>query len=396
MASTETENVVATETYPLVVTSNLSVQPRNSFFSRIWGAIFRPGKEDFEKKLENLSKEEAAVYARSKKRTQTWRKIARALIVYSVIFELAAVVIALMSTRSPDLTWQMRALRVLPIFALPALSTIMYSAFGNYFRMREKKDQKTLDRLRAERKAKIDELKERTNYYLTQQLIQRYDLDPAAKAAAASALVSKLGAEAGLNVSIQDSSLNQNQGKSHDMEVVQSAGLRNRRPPHTRSHSIGSISTEKLAEQPATTAMPGTPSEVASQQGFVFENHQNARASEGGWIARIAAMLVGEDPTQCYALICSNCHMHNGLARKEDFPYITYYCPHCNAFNGSRKAEIGEGVAGAGGSNLVTDGNESLAGQRQSLSSNEGNEGNEANAEVVRKPTDDLTAETAK
>lgn len=36
----------------------------------------------------------------------------------------------------------------------------------------DRKDQKTLERLRAERQAKIDELKERTNYYTTQQLIQ--------------------------------------------------------------------------------------------------------------------------------------------------------------------------------------------------------------------------------
>lgn len=36
----------------------------------------------------------------------------------------------------------------------------------------DRKDQKTLEKLRAERKAKLDELKERTNYYATQQLIQ--------------------------------------------------------------------------------------------------------------------------------------------------------------------------------------------------------------------------------
>ena len=36
------------------------------------------------------------------------------------------------------------------------------------------------------------------------------------------------------------------------------------------------------------------------------------KASEEGWIARLAAMLVGEDPTQCYALICRSCHTHNG------------------------------------------------------------------------------------
>lgn len=36
----------------------------------------------------------------------------------------------------------------------------------------DRKDQKILEKLRAERKAKLDELKERTNYYATQQLIQ--------------------------------------------------------------------------------------------------------------------------------------------------------------------------------------------------------------------------------
>lgn len=29
----------------------------------------------------------------------------------------------------------------------------------------------------------------------------------------------------------------------------------------------------------------------------------------------------------------------SGLARKEDFPYITYFCPHCHALNGPRQPE---------------------------------------------------------
>lgn len=28
-----------------------------------------------------------------------------------------------------------------------------------------------------------------------------------------------------------------------------------------------------------------------------------------------------------------------GLARKEDFPYVTYYCPHCHALNRSHQLE---------------------------------------------------------
>lgn len=27
-----------------------------------------------------------------------------------------------------------------------------------------------------------------------------------------------------------------------------------------------------------------------------------------------------------------------GLARKEDFPYVTYYCPHCKALNRPKQA----------------------------------------------------------
>lgn len=42
----------------------------------------------------------------------------------------------------------------------------------SFFSSVDSKDQKALERLREERQAKITELKERTNYYTTQQLIQ--------------------------------------------------------------------------------------------------------------------------------------------------------------------------------------------------------------------------------
>jgi hypothetical protein len=83
-----------------------------------------------------------------------------------------AIVYAIMTTRNEHITWEMRAIRVLPMFVLPAVSSVIYSTVVKFTRMLERKDQKTLEKLRAERKAKIDELKERTNYYLTQQLIQ--------------------------------------------------------------------------------------------------------------------------------------------------------------------------------------------------------------------------------
>lgn len=61
---------------------------------RIWSALgfigslfFRANKHDFEKRLQHLTQEEVTVHRRLKKRTQNWRKVARALIIYSVVGE---------------------------------------------------------------------------------------------------------------------------------------------------------------------------------------------------------------------------------------------------------------------------------------------------------------------
>lgn len=273
----------------------------------------------------------------------------RHLIILSVIFEVIAVVYAIMTTRSLDLNWKMRAFRVLPMFLLPGLSSFTYSALVTFTRMCDRKDQKTLERLRAERQEKIDELKEKTNYYITQQLIQRYDPDPAAKAAAASVLASKLGSDSGLKVYLgDDSKLNAPTGKSNDVEIVPSTGLRNRNQPQTRPSGTGSPVLQHTDKQMLhNTGNEG--SDTSEHNQLVVEHHNpGSTTQDGGWIARIAALLVGEDPTQSYALICGNCHMHNGLARKEDFPYIVYYCPHCNALNRSKDL----GVSGSNSPNM--------------------------------------------
>ncbi|XP_011006697.1 PREDICTED: uncharacterized protein At2g24330-like [Populus euphratica] len=324
------------------------------FLSRLWKAVFRPHGDDFEKRLQHISKEEAAVLARINRRSRTRRKIIRHLIVFSVLFEVIAVGYAIITTRSMDLNWKMRAFRVLPMFLLPALSSLAYSAFVSFTRMFDRRDQNTLERLRAERQAKIDELKEKTNYYTTQQLIQRYDPDPAAKAAAATVLASKLGADSGMKVYLgEESKPTTPTGKSNDVEPVQGSGLRNRKQVHTRSSSAGSMLVQHSGEEmPLSVQSEGPLTSEHSQLVVEHGNLQGYTAYDGGWVARIAALLVGEDPTQSYALICGNCHMHNGLARKEDFPYITYYCPHCRSLNQPKRLE--EHVSGSSSPDLST------------------------------------------
>lgn len=312
---------------------------KRSIFSRIWNLIWLHG-DDFEQRLQYISKAEASLLTRIKKRASRRRRLARDLIVFSVILEVVAIGYAILTTRTANLDWRVRGLRVLPMFLLPVLSRAFYSGLITFTGMCDRRDQRTLEKLRAERQEKIDELKERTNYYNTQQLIQKYDPDPAAKAAAASVLASKLGADSGLQVSVGDEPQpNQHgAGKSSDVEFAQSSGLRRRNPSEARSPSgkVGDHSDKESVSYAGSEV-----SEISLPSELVVEHHNPMAMSshDGGWVARLAALLVGDDPSQSYALICGNCHSHNGLARKEEYPFITYYCPHCHSLNKPRKSD---------------------------------------------------------
>ncbi|KAM0673531.1 hypothetical protein GVAV_002906 [Gurleya vavrai] len=48
---------------------------------------------------------------------------------------------------------------------------------------------------------------------------------------------------------------------------------------------------------------------------------------------KVADLVLGEDPTKMYALICENCHAHNGLRHPSDYDLIKYECYSCKFIN---------------------------------------------------------------
>ena len=49
--------------------------------------------------------------------------------------------------------------------------------------------------------------------------------------------------------------------------------------------------------------------------------------------------LVGDGPNNRYALICSSCHSHNGMALGDEFEYITFRCAYCYTLNPARRGK---------------------------------------------------------
>ena len=41
--------------------------------------------------------------------------------------------------------------------------------------------------------------------------------------------------------------------------------------------------------------------------------------------SQVVEYLVGDGPSNRYALICSECHSHNGMALKDQFPYLSMH-----------------------------------------------------------------------
>ena len=157
------------------------IKKHKGVLSRLWASVFGLGSNDFEKRLRHISKEEAAVLSRIARRCQTSRRTTRQFIILSVIlevishiisyhnylinissyikwkgwcyslplaphnrflspsffFQAIAVVYAMLTTRSLNLNWHIRALRVLPMFLLPVVFFVTYSAFRSYTKLRK-------------------------------------------------------------------------------------------------------------------------------------------------------------------------------------------------------------------------------------------------------------------
>lgn len=64
-------------------------EKKKGVLSRLWNTVFRAGGDDFQKRLEHISKEEATILARIARRSQSWRRMARQLIMFSVFLEVS-------------------------------------------------------------------------------------------------------------------------------------------------------------------------------------------------------------------------------------------------------------------------------------------------------------------
>ncbi|EIW54803.1 uncharacterized protein TRAVEDRAFT_60246 [Trametes versicolor FP-101664 SS1] len=178
-------------------------------------------------------------------------------------------------------------------------------------------EEKALVKLRKLQREKIEEVKQKTNYYSMRNLIERY--------------------EGGPGPTPPDTP----------------AGLRQRIPPQGQQGRIQQPIPQTPQRNPQ--AMPQTPIARTMSPGLKQQLSPSPQRPlpppRKQWFDKLADAILGDDDGSTtatgsrYALICQKCFSHNGLVKESVWEDAQYVCPKCGYFNPSARKmrELREG-----------------------------------------------------
>ncbi|KAF8334826.1 hypothetical protein F5887DRAFT_1237987 [Amanita rubescens] len=176
-----------------------------------------------------------------------------------------------------------KAMKAIPVFLGPIIILFIRRIVQIWYRRKGDAEEKTLQQLLKKQRSVVEDIKKKTNYYSTQELLSKYDSTP------------------------MNSPLRQ--------RVVSSPV-----PPGTPQQLQTTPSTARAPVPPALQPPPPSPFMPRKQ-----------------WYDKVADVLLGDEdsntPTSRYALICEKCHAHNGLVKESLWDDTEYTCPKCNHFN---------------------------------------------------------------
>lgn len=210
-----------------------------------------------------------------------------------------------------------------PLLALSArrIVQLWYTRIGNA-------EEETLKKLLLEQRAKVEELKKKTDFYSTQKLLERYDRPDNAPMTTP---VKKGPMPAGPRASLNPNAL----------APVQNQGA----PPPP---GMGLSTPVRPAGPPVNGASP-TPMHPGYMS--AYSPAQPIQPTPRRWFDRLADVVLGEEDVggvgahSKYALICKRCFTHNGLVKEADYDTTQFVCMKCGFLNPAPKPAQHQGAS---------------------------------------------------
>jgi len=295
--------------------------------------------EQLEGKLEELSKLRTDTAVRQK-------KVLGSLVTYSIVFYILAAAIVYFKFFPEARTRNEKILILLPFLVVPVLIFLLRKVLTWWYHRKVGKGDQQLSKLREQKAKILDEVMEKETYKVAKQILDKF---------APSKLVSPpRGPLAAVAM----------QGGKGGSEIRRRPGTG---PPSRLNSSLPSSGPP--VSRPGQVP-PGSPSLALPKAGFpptgspapppvsdrpgpplppVIRPPGLGRGAPGpplprpvlprerGYLDQFVEYLVGDGPSNRFALICRQCQSHNGMALREEFEYIAYRCCYCYYWNPARK-----------------------------------------------------------
>eukprot|EP01122_Echinamoeba_exundans_P007604 TRINITY_DN236_c0_g2_i1.p1 TRINITY_DN236_c0_g2~~TRINITY_DN236_c0_g2_i1.p1 ORF type:complete len:421 (+),score=67.09 TRINITY_DN236_c0_g2_i1:31-1293(+) len=353
------------------------------------------GREDFEKILEHLDaqimnvQQRLAAFERS--RVANLRRV-----IYFAVLSLLSYAVY-WKWFLPMHMKPLYALMYGSLFViLPATMWLIARVVNAYYQSRIRSYESWLDQLRQDQSYKLEELKRKLNWYNTEKLIHRYESRLAAPAA--TPLHPQQQPRSGPNTPQpqQENATAFNKTTQHQQHVAPSTVHTTShvsRTATTTQHIAPVAPTQQASHQHSSTAAPinaaptaesrpqtdaggvspsqPTPPQPTQQQ----QQNQTARReaphtvagpaalprtmpvpahvlqsrtapprpvtpesnAQQSWIDKLVDLLIGESPSNSFALICEKCKTNNGLAPQDDMELVEFVCSKCGHLNSRLK-----------------------------------------------------------
>ncbi|KAK9316391.1 hypothetical protein V1522DRAFT_396054 [Lipomyces starkeyi] len=254
-----------------------------------------PSPSSYEKVLDNIAAKIRKSESRILSLRASLRRITGLLTLYSLLFYTVFLAYVALAQKFTD------PQVLLHVTGAPVAIWLARRGIFEVYSRRIRRQEATLQELRNDQKAKIEELKSSMKYYTTKSLLERFE--------------SKNGTSG--------------PGKENTVDKNELGGRMLQRELEPRVAAAGS------ALQNDTLRQVQMPSEQPLQRYSMQSVLQPPESPR--WYDRILDLMVGEDetdPRNRYALICFRCGTHNGLAAPGQTPdNVRYSCPVCGEWN---------------------------------------------------------------